>query len=308
MFHIAAFYHFAHFDDPEALRTNLWEVCRQHDVKGTILLASEGINGTIAGERAGVDVVLASIVRVPGLAKLVAKRATATSDPFYRLKVRLKREIVALGVGEVDSVTNTGTHVPASEWNALISDPDTIVIDTRNDYEVAIGTFDGAVDPMTSTFGDFPAWIAGHPELKDKRLAMFCTGGIRCEKATAYLKENGFKDVYQLDGGILKYLETQDEATSLWNGECYVFDRRVSVGHSLVPGNLEVCPSCNQVIADKDRQMEGYRKGICCDACKGDLTPDRESRFAERQHQIDLAEQRSETHLGQSFAEGATGP
>jgi len=307
MFHIATFYRFSHLDNLEARQANLRQVCLENDVKGTILLASEGINGTIAGEEDAVGTVLSFIDREPGLADLAAKRATATSDPFFRLKVRIKREIVALGVGEVDSVANTGTHVPAAEWNVLIGDPDTIVIDTRNEYEVAIGTFKGAVNPMTRSFGDFPAWVADRPELKDKRLAMFCTGGIRCEKATAYLKENGFDEVYQLDGGILKYLETEDEATSLWNGECYVFDRRVSVGHGLVPGGLEICPGCNQVIDDEDRQLEGYRAGVCCHGCKGDLTPDRESRFVERQHQIELAEKRGEAHLGQLFAAGAKG-
>jgi len=307
MFHIATFYRFSHLDNLEARQASLRQVCLQNDVKGTILLASEGINGTIAGEEDAVETVLSFIIREPGLADLAAKRATARSDPFYRLKVRIKREIVALGVGEVETVAHTGTHVPASEWNTLIGDPDTIVIDTRNEYEVAIGTFKGAVNPMTRSFGDFPAWVADHPELRDKRLAMFCTGGIRCEKATAYLKENGLDEVYQLDGGILKYLETEDEATSLWNGECYVFDRRVSVGHGLLPGNLEVCPGCNQVIDDKDRQLEGYRAGVCCHGCKGDLTPDRMSRFAERQRQIELAEQRGEAHLGQLFAERSTG-
>ncbi|GMQ98480.1 MAG: rhodanese-related sulfurtransferase [Acidimicrobiia bacterium] len=307
MFHIAAFYHFVHIDDVNGLRTRLQKVCLQNDVKGTILLSSEGINGTIAGEGDGVNAVLSSIIEQPGLANLVAKRATAESDPFYRLKVRAKREIVALGVGDVDSVAHTGTHVPASGWNALISDPDTIVIDTRNDYEVAIGTFKGAVNPMTRSFGEFPAWVEDHPELRDKRLAMFCTGGIRCEKATAYLRESGFDEVYQLEGGILTYLETENEATSLWSGECYVFDRRVSVGHGLVPGDLEVCPGCNQVIGDTDRQLEGYRRGVCCHGCEDELTPERESRFAERQHQIELAEKRGKTHLGQPFAEKTTG-
>jgi len=307
MFHIAAFYLFAHLDDLDGLQTSLRNVCLENDIKGTILLASEGINGTIASEGDGVDAVLSFIVELPGLANLVAKRATAESDPFYRLKVRAKREIVALGVGEVDSVAHTGTHVPASEWNALISDPDTIVINTRNDYEVAVGTFEGAVNPMTRSFGDFPSWVENHPELRDKRLAMFCTGGIRCEKATAYLRENGFDDVFQLEGGILTYLETEDEATSLWSGECYVFDRRVSVNHGLVPGDLEVCPGCNQVVGDTDRQLEGYRRGVCCHGCKDDLTPERESRFAERQHQIELAEKRGETHIGQLFPEKTMG-
>jgi len=307
MFHIAAFYHFTHLKGIDGLQVRLRDVCLKNDVKGTILLAPEGINGTIAGEGNGVDAVLSFIVEQPGLANLVTKRATAESDPFYRLKVRHKREIVALGVGEVDSVSHTGTHVPASEWNALISDPETIVIDTRNDYEVSIGTFEGAVNPTTRSFGNFPSWVADHPELRGKRLAMFCTGGIRCEKATAYLRENGFDDVYQLEGGILRYLETEDEATSLWNGECYVFDRRVSVGHGLVPGDSEVCPGCNRVVDDKDRQLEGYRKGVCCHGCRDDLTAERRARFAERQHQIELAGKRGGTHLGQLFPEHATG-
>jgi UPF0176 protein len=307
MFHIAAFYHFVHIDDVDGLRTSLINVCLENEVKGTILLASEGINGTIAAKGDGVDAVISFIVEQPGMVDLAAKRAITESDPFYRLKVRAKREIVALGVGEVDSVAKTGTHVPASEWNALISDPDTIVIDTRNNYEVAIGTFEGAVNPMTRSFGEFPSWVEDHPELRDKRLAMFCTGGIRCEKATAYLRESGFDDVYQLEGGILTYLETEDEATSLWRGECYVFDRRVSVGHGLVPGDLEVCPSCNRAIADEDRAKAGYRRGVCCHGCKDNLTPARAARFAERQRQIELAEERGEVHLGQPFAEKTTG-
>lgn len=298
IFHIAAFYHFAPLEDLEGLQASLRSACDENGVKGTILLASEGINGTIAGEADGVDLVLSNLVRETKFANLVVKRAVAQSDPFYRLKVRIKREIVTLGVGEVDSVAHSGTHVPAAEWNELIRDPDTVVIDTRNDYEVVIGTFEGAVNPVTRSFGDFPAWVAQHPELKDKRLAMFCTGGIRCEKATAYLKANGFEDVYQLEGGILRYLETEDEATSLWKGECYVFDRRVSVGHGLVPGNLEVCPGCNRVLADEDRERSGYRRGVCCPECMDDLTPERESRFAERQHQIELAERRGDSHLG----------
>jgi UPF0176 protein len=298
MFHIAAFYHFAELDDPGAVRENLLDVCADNDVKGTILVASEGINGTIAGSEAAIDTVLGFIRDDERLASLEEKRALSATDPFLRLKVRLKKEIVTLGVGDVDSAARTGQHVPAVAWNELISDPDTVLIDTRNNYEYAIGTFEGAINPETRSFRDFPAWIEAHPELKGKRLAMFCTGGIRCEKATAYLRENGFDEVYQLEGGVLKYLETIEEPASMWDGECYVFDRRVSVGHRLVPGDLEVCPNCNTVLDEDARDTDGYRRGVCCAACVDGLTPDREARFAERQRQIELAEARGERHLG----------
>jgi UPF0176 protein len=298
MFHIAAFYHFADIDDAARLRSELLEACVDSGVKGTILVAAEGVNGTIAGPEEGIDTVLDFIRDDERLAGLEEKRAVSDDDPFLRLKVRLKTEIVTLGVGEVDSVGHTGQHVPAVAWNDLISDPDTVVIDTRNDYEYAIGTFQGAINPETRSFREFPAWVDAHPELKGKRLAMFCTGGIRCEKATAYLRETGFDEVYQLEGGILKYLETIEEPASMWDGECYVFDRRVSVGHRLVPGNLEVCPNCNSVLGDTARAAVGYRRGISCLDCHDNLTPIRAARFAERQRQIELAEARGERHLG----------
>jgi UPF0176 protein len=298
MFHVAAFYHFADLDDPTIVRDNLLEVCADNGVKGTILVAGEGINGTIAGTEDGIDTVLGFIRDDERLAAVVDKRAVSESDPFLRLKVRLKKEIVTLGVGDVDSVRHTGQHVPAIAWNDLISDPDTVLIDTRNDYEHAIGTFEGAINPETRSFREFPAWIQAHPELKGKRLAMFCTGGIRCEKATAYLREQGFDEVYQLEGGILKYLETIEEPASKWDGECYVFDRRVSVGHRLIPGDFEVCPNCNTVLDHVARSSDPYRRGVCCGACHDNLTPAREARFVERQRQIELAEARGERHLG----------
>ena len=298
MFHIAAFYYFADLDDPERVRDHLHEVCADNNVKGTILVASEGINGTIAGSETAINEVLSLIRDDERLAGLEEKRAVSDADPFLRLKVRLKKEIVTLGVGEVDSVRHTGQHVPAVAWNDLISDPDTVVIDARNDYEVAIGTFEGAINPKTRSFREFPAWVDAHPELQGKRLAMFCTGGIRCEKATAYLQEAGFDEVYQLEGGILKYLETIEEPAGMWDGECYVFDRRVSVGHRLVPGNFEVCPSCNTVLDEAARLTSEYRRGVCCATCRENMTSDREARFAERQRQIDLAQERGERHLG----------
>ena len=302
MFSIASFYYFAYLANPEVVRESLRQVCEDNHINGTILVATEGINGTIAGSQAAIDTVLCHIRDDDRLAGLEEKGALSDSDPFLRLKVRLKKEIVTLGVGDVDSVAHTGHHVPAVAWNDLISDPDTIVIDTRNDYEYAIGTFEGAVNPETRSFREFPAWIDAHPEFKGKRLAMFCTGGVRCEKATAYLREHGFDEVYQLEGGILKYLETIEEPTSMWDGECYVFDRRVSVGHKLRPGNLEVCPNCNTVLDDMARATEGYRRGICCPACQDDLTSTREARFSERQRQIELAESRGERHLGMIFS------
>ena len=298
MFHIAVFYYFADLDDPARVRDHLLEVCADNDVKGTILIASEGVNGTIAGSETAIDIVLSFIRDDERLAGLEEKRAVSDADPFLRMKVRLKKEIVTLGVGEVDSVRHTGKHVPSVAWNDLISDPDTVVIDTRNDYEVAIGSFEGAINPGTRSFREFPAWVDAHPELKEKRLAMFCTGGIRCEKATAYLRENGFDEVYQLEGGILKYLETIEEPASTWDGECYVFDRRVSVGHRLIPGDLEVCPNCNTVLDEAARSSDSYRRGVCCGACHDNLTTEREARFAERQRQIELAEVRGERHLG----------
>jgi UPF0176 protein len=301
VFHIAAFYLFAELSGLEAVRGRLVALGAECDVKGTVLLAPEGVNGTIAGPKEDVEAFLDLLRSDPRLAALEAKWSTAEVDPFLRLKVRLKKEIVTLRVGEVDSINNTATHVPAAEWNDLISDPDTIVIDTRNDYEYVIGTFANAVNPETRRFGEFPAWIDSQPDIKSKRLAMFCTGGIRCEKGTAYLREQGFEEVYQLEGGILKYLETVNEDESLWDGECYVFDRRVSVGHGLVPGDLEICPNCNMVLSEEDRDRPSYQVGVHCGSCHDTISEDRRSRFSERQHQIELAAARVQPHLGQTL-------
>jgi UPF0176 protein len=300
VFHIAAFYLFADLPDYESFQDRLVALGAEGDVKGTVLLAPEGVNGTIAGPKEDVEAFLDLLRSDPRLAQLKEKWSTAEEDPFLRLKVRLKKEIVTLRVGEVDSVSKTGVQVPASEWNALISDPDTIVVDTRNDYEYVIGTFANAVNPETRRFGEFPAWIESQPHIKDKKLAMFCTGGIRCEKGTAYLKEQGFDEVYQLEGGILKYLEVMSPDESLWDGECYVFDRRVSVGHGLVPGDFEVCPNCNTVLDATERAKPEYQVGVHCPVCHDTISQAHISRFAERQHQIELAAERGETHLGRS--------
>ena len=302
VFHIAAFYRFTPIPDPEALRDGILQACHEAEIKGTMLLAPEGINGTIAGTEDGVHAVLDFLRSTDPIDELPTKRSTAEDDPFLRLKVRIKREIVTLGVGEVDTRANTGVHVPAGEWNDLISDPDVFVIDTRNDYEVAIGSFDGALDPHTNSFTEFPDWVTALDGLdKDTRVAMFCTGGIRCEKATAYLTEQGFTNVFQLEGGILKYLETTPESESMWDGECYVFDRRVSVGHGLVPGTMEICPNCNRVVDDVGRAGEGYVPGVTCPTCVDTITDERRARFSERQRQIELAAERGTHHLGRTL-------
>lgn len=304
MFHIAAFYTFTDLADHESMREPLLSVCRDNDVKGTILLAREGINGTIAGPRDGVTEVLDHLRSDSRLSHLVAKRSITGIDPFVRLKVRLKREIVSLGVGDVDSVNGTGVRVAPEDWNELISRSDVVVIDARNDYEYAIGSFAGAINPQTRSFTQFPEWIASNPDMAGRpTVAMYCTGGIRCEKASAYLKHQGFGEVYQLDGGILRYLETMPQEASAWQGECYVFDRRVSVGHGLIPGDMEICPNCNTVVSALDRTMVGYSPGVMCGACADTITEDRKARFAERQYQIELAAERGGQHLGKPGAQ-----
>lgn len=251
---IAALYRFSRFEDPAALREPLAALCNEHGVKGTLLLATEGINGTIAGSNAGIDAVLAHIRALPGCADVDVKYARATSMPFGKMKVRLKKEIVTLGAGEIDPLTHAGIYVEPQDWNALISDPDTVLIDTRNDYEVAIGTFEGAIDPQTRTFREFPAWFESFTEElraqgRTPKVAMFCTGGIRCEKSTAYAHRQGVDQVYHLKGGVLRYLEEISPEDSLWNGACFVFDARVSVGHGLVEGGHVMCRDCGRPYA-----------------------------------------------------------
>lgn len=299
MLTIAALYHFTRFPDPAALKPGLLEVCVAHGVKGSLLLAPEGINGTIAGPREGIDAALAAIRALPGCAGLEWKESHNETMPFGRMKVKLKREIVTMGQPEVDPRARVGNYVAPAEWNALISDPDTVVIDTRNDYEVAIGTFRGAVDPGTRVFGEFPAWWQeNRARFAGKRIAMFCTGGIRCEKSTNYLLGQGLNEVYHLKGGILKYLEDVPQAESLWQGQCFVFDDRVSVGHGLVPGGLGTCGACRRPVTEADRQHPSYEAGVCCPACVNDYSETDRARFRERQRQMQIAAQRGKRHLG----------
>lgn len=258
MFYIAAFYKFAAFPDFESWQPPLRELMEANDVRGTILLAPEGINATIAGSRAGVEAVLAHIEEDQRFGGMMPKWSESEVAPFPRLKVRLKEEIVRMKVGDVDVVNETGHLVEPADWNDLIRDPDVVVIDTRNDYEYAIGTFEGAIDPKTDSFGEFAEWIETNPAItKDTKIAMFCTGGIRCEKASAYLRREGFEDVNQLHGGILRYLEEVPEEQSAWDGQCFVFDWRISVGHGLTPGGMDFCENCNRALDP----------GITCRSC-----------------------------------------
>lgn len=295
---IAALYHFTRFPDPAALKPALETLCRERDVKGTLLLAAEGINGTIAGPRAGIDAVLDHIRGLPGCAALEWKEAASEKPPFAKLKVRLKREIVTMGQPDVDPRARVGHYVSPGDWNALIRQPDVAVIDTRNDYEVAIGTFDGAIDPKTKSFRDFPAWWEQNRErFHNKRVAMFCTGGIRCEKSTNYLLEQGVEEVFHLKGGILQYLEDIPEEDSTWQGECFVFDTRVSVGHGLQQGPHLLCHGCRRPILPEDRDRPEYEKGVSCHHCIDETSEADKERFRERQRQIALARARGARHI-----------
>lgn len=299
MYIVAALYHFTRFADPAALRGPLLELCRTRGISGTLLLAGEGINGTVAGDRVGIDAVLAHIRALPGCADMEWKESTAVDAPFHRMKVRLKREIVTMGQPDIDPVSRVGHYVDPADWNDLISAPDVAVIDTRNDYEVAIGTFDGAIDPQTKSFGEFPAWWeANKHRFHNKRIAMFCTGGIRCEKSTNYLMGQGVEEVYHLKGGILKYLEEVPQDASKWDGECFVFDGRVSVGHGLAEGPHILCHGCRRPLLPEDRNHPAYEDGVACHHCVDETTEADKARFRERQKQIALAKDRGVRHIG----------
>lgn len=296
---VAALYHFTRFADPAALKPALAKVACGSGVKGSLLLAPEGINGTIAGPRSGIDAVLAHIRALPGCADLEWKEAQAGTMPFGRMKVRLKREIVTMGQPDVDPRARVGHYVTPADWNALITAPDVAVIDTRNDYEVAIGTFQGAVDPGTASFGEFPAWWqANAHRFHNKRIAMFCTGGIRCEKSTNWLLQQGVQEVFHLRGGILKYLEEVPETDSLWQGGCFVFDQRVAVGHGLVPTGHALCHACRRPLTYEDRERPEFEDGVSCHQCIDEFSGERRAGFRERQRQIALAAARGERHLG----------
>ncbi len=298
---VAALYRFVAFDAPETLQPVVQAQCDAGGIKGTILLAREGINGTVAGAPESIDALILFLRNLPGCSELDVKYSHADKMPFYRMKVRLKKEIVTLGVPGIDPKREVGTYVQPEDWNALISDPDTVLIDTRNDYEVAIGTFEGAVDPKTKSFTEFPGWFREHREeltAGKTKFAMFCTGGIRCEKSTAFLKAEGIDEVYHLEGGILRYLETVPEAESQWQGECFVFDERVSVKHGLELGEMELCHACRRPISQVDKASQHFIEGVSCPACYAERSDEDRARFAERQKQIALAKKRGKQHIG----------
>ena len=299
----AALYKFVSLPNYAAMQANIHAACEANGIKGTILLASEGINGTIAGLPDDVHNVLHFLRNDPqfngAFADLEHKESFANEHPFYRMKVKLKKEIVTLGVAGVSPTNKVGTYVKPEDWNALISDPDVMLIDTRNDYEVDIGTFKGAIDPKTTTFREFPAYVAKNlDKTKHKKVAMFCTGGIRCEKASSYMMDQGFDEVFHLQGGILKYLETVPEKDSLWQGECFVFDQRVAVTHGLQVGEFDQCYACRHPLSPEEIQSEKYTPGISCPHCYNTLTEEKKKSLTERQKQVILAKTHGESHIG----------
>jgi UPF0176 protein len=296
-FLVAALYRFVDFPDFAERREPLLELCQANEVKGTLLLAKEGINGTIAGPEAGVQEVLDHLRADARFADLQPKFSRASAAPFHRMKVRCKKEIVTMGVEGIDPNQIVGTYVAAKDWNALIQDPEVTLIDTRNDYEVAIGSFEGARDPKLGSFREFPAWLKAEVE-DGQKVAMFCTGGIRCEKSTAYLKQLGVREVFHLQGGILKYLETVPEEQSLWKGECFVFDERVAVGHGLAVGSYALCRACRYPIQAEDRERVEFEDGVSCHHCFARTSEAKKSSYRERRKQIELALARGERHLG----------
>ncbi len=302
-YHVAALYHFAQLPDYQDRKAPLLTLCNTHDIMGTILLANEGVNGTIAGRKDGLQAVIDYLSSWDGFDGLSAKYSTAEEKPFFRMKVRLKKEIVTMGVPEVNGAVNPGQYVKPEDWDSLTSDPSTILIDTRNDYEVAIGTFKGAINPNTKTFREFPKWFNQKAdEIRENgetpKIAMFCTGGIRCEKATAYVKAQGFEDVFHLQGGILKYLENIDEDNSSFNGDCFVFDQRVAVGHGLCVSDYIQCHACRMPLSPEELQNTKYSEGISCHHCYDARNDEQRNRYEERQKQMKIAKQKGMKHIG----------
>ena len=295
---VATFYKFTKLDDLASLQKSIETRCLENNVRGIVLIASEGINATISGSRDEVLLVLHFLLEDPRLESLTWKESTVKKQPFRKLRVRLKKEIVTMGVEGIDPERLRGSYVKPEEWNALINDPNVIVVDTRNDYEVEIGSFKNSINPNIVSFGELPQWLEDNIDVSEQpRVAMFCTGGIRCEKSTAYLKESNFKNVFHLEGGILKYLEQIPEEQSLWEGQCFVFDERVSVGHGLEAGEYELCRACRTPIGEAEKASSSFLEGVSCPRCYDQTTDEQKARFAERQKQIDLAKIRGTKHL-----------
>lgn len=296
---VCALYKFVALHDYRTLQASVLRQLDQHGVRGTLLLAEEGINGTISGNQTGIDAFLKWLQNDTRFENIDYKLSYHTEQPFHRTKVKLKKEIVTMGVTGIDPNKVVGTYVEPEDWNAIISDPDTLLIDTRNEYEVGIGSFENALNPNTQSFREFPAYVQKHFDpTKHKKIAMFCTGGIRCEKASAYMKAQGFDEVYHLKGGILKYLETVDETDSLWKGECFVFDERVAVNHALEKGQYDQCHACRYPITEKDKRSSNYIPGVSCPRCYQQTSEQKKRRLKERERQVQLAKQRGEVHIG----------
>ena len=294
-----ALYKFVALPNYGSIRHPLLKLMTDNQVYGTLLLAAEGINGTVSSTREGIDAVLNWLNQQPGLENIDTKESFDTEIPFYRTKVKLKKEIVTMGVEGIDPRQVVGTYVKPQDWNDLISDPEVLVVDTRNDYEVEIGTFKHAVDPKTTSFREFPEWANKNIDrAKTKKIAMFCTGGIRCEKSTAYMKEQGFEEVYHLEGGILKYLEEVPKDQTLWQGECFVFDNRVAVDHDLKRGSYDQCHACRMPITEQEKTLDSYQEGLSCHHCFDRVSDEQKQRFAQRQKQVQLAKARGEKHIG----------
>lgn len=296
---VATFYKFIELDDLKTRQSQLKDICEAQGIIGTILLAEEGINATIAGEKASLDCFWQVLKQDPQFADIEPKISETEEPPFHRLKVKIKPEIVTMGVDEIQPTLTTGQHIDPETWNQIISDPEVLVIDTRNEYEYKVGTFQNAISPHTDHFRQFPEFVEQNLDpKKHKKIAMFCTGGIRCEKASAYLVEKGFAEVYQLNGGILNYLEKVSSEDSLWEGECFVFDQRVAVTEALETGSYELCYGCSEPLSPADRASDQYEPGICCPYCYDRLTAEQRDRFTERVRQQQLAKQRHQKHVG----------
>ena len=303
---ITSFYKFIRILDIEKLKFEIESICKKFDTKGTILIAPEGINGTIEGSKINIDKFINYLKTDIRFIDLDPKFLYSSKDSFHRMKVRLKKEIVTIGDTNVNPNKNIGKYIDPLNWNSALSDPDTIIIDTRNEYEVSIGSFKGSINPKTKSFREFPKWVELNLKLKDnnykdKKIAIFCTGGIRCEKATSYLVNQGFTDVSHLKGGILKYLENVPKKESLWEGECFVFDQRVSIAEELKPGSYLMCHGCRMPLKEKDTLLDTYKHGISCKYCHNTKSPERQKRYADRQKQIDLAVKRGEKHIGKKI-------
>ena len=300
---IISFYKFVTILNLEELKIQIENICSKFDTKGTILIAPEGINGTIEGSKNNIKKFLETLKNNKKFSDIIPKYSYSSKDSFNRMKVRLKKEIVTIGNTEVNPNKYIGKYIEPNDWNELISDPNTILIDTRNEYEVAIGTFKGAINPKTKSFRDLPNWIKNNLEnedddYKDKKIAMFCTGGIRCEKSTSYLVQKGFTNVSHLKGGILKYLENIPKKKSLWDGECFVFDQRVSVAEELKPGSYLMCHGCRMPLKPEDTKLKSYIHGVSCKYCHNKKSAESKKRYADRQKQINLALERGEKHMG----------